>query len=281
MVRQTNPDINNIAALLARLTNRDRAIIDTLGRHRVLTLNQLSWLFFTSTRAARDRINCLRDLDVLTRFRACQRPGSQAYRYTLGATGAYLHAAATGQPAPRPAALTRRLTELATNTHLAHLLGVNDFAARLHHAARHRGDWTVTEWLSEAEAGKRIGGSLRPDAGFTIHTTVQATSGEVALWYEYDTGTETLTTLAAKFDRYARVPGPARRSVLVELTAPGRETNLHQQLTEGHTGLAVATTTTAAAADPTKAVWWPLGSPRRTTLDRIATCDASPSGWSA
>ena len=125
----SEPD--DFPGLLARLTPRDRFLIDLLGRHQVLTLDQIQRLYYPSLRAARYRVTSLHEYDVLARFRALVRPGSQAFRYTLGYAGAVLHAAATEQPLPRRAAWSESRTRLAASPKLSHLLGVNDFFCRI------------------------------------------------------------------------------------------------------------------------------------------------------
>ncbi|MFD0555658.1 replication-relaxation family protein [Stackebrandtia endophytica] len=240
-----------MTAVLQRLTPRDLTLIDTLGRHRVLTIHQIGLLLFNSEQAARARVKVLVDIGVITRFRQAIRPGSQAYRYTLGHLGAYIHAAATHQPTPTRAATTRRITELAASQQLNHQLGINDFYARLTHACRVHGGVEVVQWLTEREATALAGGTIRPDAAGALRTT---TGNEIAFWYEHDRGTETLSHLIQKIRAYDRLPHHHRqRTLLIEMTSPGREVNLHKALEHSQTACTVVTA--ATPTDPLDAVW--------------------------
>lgn len=247
----------DIPGLLARLTPRDRLLIDLLGRHSVLTIDQIHCLYFRSLRTTRYRIAILLEYGVLARFRALVRPGSQAFRYTLGFAGALLHAAATEQPLPRLPAWNERLTRLAASPKLPHLLGVNDFFCRILATARHSDNVDLTEWRSETETGELTGGMIRPDAAATITTGESA----CAFWFEHDTGTETLARLVAKVDRYCDHLTGSGRTVCFELPSAAREANFHAVLAGQRRPLPVATTVTDRAADPTGPVWRVAGRP--------------------
>ncbi|WP_051703789.1 replication-relaxation family protein [Glycomyces sp. NRRL B-16210] len=239
-------------------------MIELLGRHGMFTLDQLTSLLFTSERSARRRLEVLRGLDVAIRFRTCVSPGSQAYRYTLGHTGAYLHAAARGEPAPRRPAWERRMAELATSPRSGHLLGVNDFFARLTAACR-SGALELVEWLSEAETAVLSGGMVRPDASGLLH----GVNGVIEVWFEHDTGTETVEQVAAKLDRYRLHLSGWPRTVLFELTSQRREEHLHTAWAETRAGFLVATTVQNRATDPTGQVWRLLHNPGLCRLDEI------------
>ena len=58
-----------IAALAARLTDRDRRIALDCFEHRVLTTEQLRRLHFRAARTARERLQELRELRLLASFR--------------------------------------------------------------------------------------------------------------------------------------------------------------------------------------------------------------------
>ena len=77
-----------VAGELARLTPRDRLILDLLDQHQTFTTDQLVDLAFGSVGRARNRLNTLYGRDILDRFRHYQRPGSQSWRWTLGPVGA-------------------------------------------------------------------------------------------------------------------------------------------------------------------------------------------------
>lgn len=256
----------DIPGLLARLTPRDRLLIDLLGRHSVLTIDQIHLLYFRSLRTTRYRIATLLEYGVLSRFRALVRPGSQAFRYTLGFAGALLHAAAIDQPLPRPPAWNERLTRLAASPKLPHLLGVNDFFCRILATARDSGDVDLTEWRSEAETGEITGGMVRPDAAATVNIR----GGSCAFWFEHDTGTETLARLVTKVDRYCNHLAGSGRAICFELPSAAREANFHAALAGQRRPLLIATTVTSRAADPTGSVWRRPGQPGLWRLTDLA-----------
>jgi DNA-binding Lrp family transcriptional regulator len=255
MSRHLNSPHEEMLRIMQRLTERDRALVAILGRHRVLTIDQISRMFFTSIRATRYRMNVLLDLDVLTRFRFNVRPGSQAYRYALGYTGVRLHAAATDAPMPRRAAHAEQLTRIAASNHIAHLIAVNDFFTRIAAVAHQREDIDLTEWRSESEAVDLTGGMIRPDAA----ATVAASGRELAFWFEHDTGSETLARVAAKADRYAKHLAFAGRALLFELPSEARETNLHRELAGHRWPFPIATTVLQRSSDPVGRAWRQVG----------------------
>lgn len=245
-----------MTAVMSRMTPRDLTVIHFLGRHKVLTCRQVALMWFGSEQAARTRLNTLARLEVITRFRQCVRPGSQSYRYTLGPSGAAIHAAACDQPAPTRATMQRRLLALAASSHLNHHLGVNDFIARLHHAAARRPRLTLLDWQPAHEAAGLAAEVVRPDGAGDLHTD---DAGDLAVWFEHDTGTRTLADLAAQITRYRRIPDGNRRVLLVELHSPRRETHLHAHLAHTAIGVTVATVSLDRSADPTAAIWRVLG----------------------
>jgi DNA-binding Lrp family transcriptional regulator len=255
MGRHLNSPQEEILRTMQRLTERDRALVAILGRHRVLTIDQIQRMFFSSVRATRYRMDLLLDLDVLTRFRFNVRPGSQAYRYALGYTGARLHAAATNAPMPRRAAHTEQLTRIAASNHIDHLVAVNDFFARITATARQRKDVTLSEWRSESEAVDLTGGMIRPDAAATVIDAGR----ELAFWFEHDTGSETLARVAAKADRYAKHLAFAGRALLFELSSEPRESNLHRELAARRWPFPIATTVLQRSNDPVTRVWRLVG----------------------
>lgn len=267
MSRHLNSPQGAILRILARLTERDRILVDLLGRHRVLTVDQIHRLLFNSQRATRYRLAILVDLDVLTRFRTAVRPGSQAFRYTLGYAGARLHAASTDAPLPRRAAYADQLARTAASRHLDHLVASNDFFTRIAMQARRRPALDLAEWRSEAEAVDLTGGMIRPDAA----ATVTESGRSCAFWFEHDTGSETLARLAAKADRYAAHLAAAGRTVLFELPSPVREDQLHDALAGRRWPFPIATAITARSADPTGRVWLPVGQGELRSLIDLAS----------
>lgn len=265
MSRQYSSLQRGLGQIVRHLTDRDFTLIDLLGRHRVFTIDQITGLLFSSTRSARNRVARLLDLEILDRWRIAQRPGSQAFRHTLGYTGAYLHSAAHGLPVPQRAAFQRQQAELIASANLSHRLAVNDFFARLTRAAKDRPEFALHEWLSEAEASALTGGLVRPDAAATI----TGADGAIEFWFEHDRGTETLHRLAEKVDRYRTRLPTLHRALIFELTSEAREDNLHTVLAGTTPHFTVATATTERTADPTAASWRVLHRPGFRRLDQL------------
>src|SRR5205814_4278011 len=102
-------------------------LLDLLDQHHTFTTDQLANLTFGTVARARARLNTLHSRAVLDRFRHYQRPGSQAWRRTLGPLGATIVAASRSEPLPRPAAVRDATARLATSPTLNHLLAVKGF----------------------------------------------------------------------------------------------------------------------------------------------------------
>jgi DNA-binding Lrp family transcriptional regulator len=274
----------SLALLAQRLTDRDRAIVNDLGRLRVLTLEQLARVYFSSRSSARDRLDTLRELGVVDRFRPSTRA---AYRYVLAWTGMRLHHAATeerrlalsenereGTDKPRAApsrpAAEALIARLIANPMRAHLEAVNDCYTRLAAAARVAEGVELVYWHSEAEATKLLGDPrLHPDGAFDLRFG----EAERRCWFEHDTGSEPTQVLerkgkhyrgqlrseATKRGHFGAVADP--QCVLFELTRPGREQNLHRALAEEADTAPIATCTTERSTDPLGPVWWLVGDP--------------------
>ncbi len=298
--RAPSERVESLVALAHRLTDRDRAIISDLGRLRVLTLEQVARAHFTSRSSARDRLDTLRELGVVDRFRPSTRA---AYRYVLAWTGLRFHQAAVeeerlskpefyreGSDKPRAApsrpAAEALIGRLIANPMRAHLESVNDFYTRL--AAASRPDPTVelVRWHSEAEATALMGEQmLRPDGAFDVEVHAEFWR----CWFEHDTGTEPLTTLTAKARTY-RATLSHRATTLshfgdkadpqclvIELTRPGREANLHPAIVHLTDRLVIVTCTVERSTHPLGAVWWVVGDPAG-QFRRFAEIPTEPPG---
>lgn len=273
------------------LTDRDRAIVTALDKFKLLTLEQIRRLFFTSTSSARDRLSTLLELGVLDRA----RPGSRAaYRYFLGLHGLrLLHAdqvvayefavpewdgkRSTRGPAraPTPARAKEYAEAVFSSAHRPHREGVNDFYTRLVVACRNHPSTRLTAWETEAREHRwHTALLLRADGIFDLDIDGQ---GERPFWFEHDTGSETLERLAEKIrswsdfiERHLKMSWTLPL-MLLELTKPGRENNLHARLAGSGAVYGVATTTTARSTDPLGPVWRVVGDsagvPR--SLDKI------------
>lgn len=252
-----------VAAELARLTPRDRLILNLLDQHATFTTDQLVDLAFGSVGRARNRLNTLHARDILDRFRHYQRPGSQAWRWTLGPVGAAIVAAGKGQALPRPAAVRDATARLAMSPTLAHRVTVNGFFVALTAHARTHPDTRLARWWNETRCREACGNLVRPDGH-----GVWSDNGRVApFWVEVDLGTEPLRRVAGKLTGYAALPPRRAYPVLFWLTSTAREANLHAHLsrTGMPDGVTVATAADAAAG-PAGAVWRLVGRPGRVSL---------------
>jgi hypothetical protein len=268
-------------AIHPHLTGRDRAMLALLDDHQVLTADQLARTFFTHLRTCQLRLNVLRGLDLLDRFRFA-RPygGTEPWKWVLGTAGARFQAAATGRAAPTDRAHREHLLRLSANPALGHLLTVNEFFARLHHPARSTPTAArpgqaaqavrVQRWWSERTATARFPG-IQPD-GHGLWTAHGATVG---YFLEVDLGSENLARLVGKLPGYARLAaaGGPTYPVLFWLGSPEREANLQQLLRADPPQVPVATAT--HDTDPASAVWLPVDGWQRLRLDELP-CDHGP-----
>ncbi|MQM24633.1 replication-relaxation family protein [Glycomyces albidus] len=235
-------------------------LIDAFARHRIFTAAQIAALYFPSAWSARIRLVTLIEMEVLARFRDANRA---AYRYTLGYWGAAVHAWRRGDPPPTKAAVALAAHQLAVSRKRCHLEGVNAFFTALHAEATALGSISVTQWLCEDEAASLFLGKVRPDGAAVLAFEDGRT---VPFFFEYDTGTEPLTLLTAKLDRYtAAKPVGGARPVLLQITRPGREQNFHHELAGREYPFPVATT--AGSGGTLGVRWRRLGS---TTLVALA-----------
>ncbi|WP_329562030.1 replication-relaxation family protein [Kitasatospora sp. NBC_01266] len=261
-------------SLASRLTERDLWLLDMLLEHRVLTSTHVADLAYTSRRSANRRLAALAELDLLTTFRPQLPLGSAPTHFALGRTGANLLAA---RLATTPAALgwhPDTATRIAFSPTLNHDLGVATFFTALAHGSTPAA--YLSTWWSELRCRDQWGDLAQPDA----YATTTNWTGSIAFFLEHDTGTESLTRLAAKLDDYAELALATRSRplVLFSLHSQRREVNLHQRLAAHRAldHLAVATHTRDQPLSPAEAVWLPLGiGGRRQSLADL------PDGWTA
>lgn len=293
-IKATQPSIQFVPGVIAdaidaqrQTTDRDHQIISLLAQHHALTTEQITRIAFDSPITATHRLALLTRRGVLARFRRCQRPGSQSWRYSLGTLGAMMHAAEHGQPIPRASKVAERILALAQSPRLEHLLGINDFfTALIGHARQHDG-CAVDAWWSERQTGQAVGEIVRPD-GYGEWTEYERTVG---FFLEYDTGTEQLGRLVDKLDAYRQLAAAGvHRPVLFVLPGVVRQNNLHAEISRHpHRELVVATTATDHLTgneySPAGPVWLVAGSNQRVRLIDLpaplaATRPAEhPPGW--
>lgn len=265
-----------VAGELARLTPRDRLILDLLDQHATFTTDQLVDLAFGSVGRARNRLNTLYARDILDRFRHYQRPGSQAWRWTLGPVGAAIVAAGKGEALPRPSAVRDATARLAMSPTLAHRLSVNGFFVALSGHARTHPGARLVRWWNEARCRQACGNLVRPDG----HGVWSDGERAVPFWAEVDLGTEPLRRVAGKLAGYAALPPRRAYPVLFWLSTGAREANLHAHLSRAGVpdGLTVATAA-GYAGGPAGPVWRIVGHPGRVRLAELPAPAGGGAPW--
>lgn len=259
----------HVFELARHLTERDREVALCLYEQQLLTTEQLRLLFFSSRRRAQDRLLFLYRERVLDRFYPPSRFGTgkpQAH-WLLDEAGAHIVAASLGLE--RKQLAWQRRDDWRAHPQLAHRLEVNRFVTDLVGATLPDSAVAVSAWYgprrAAARLGKRLRGSVRPDAELLLLTPV----GAVDLLLEWDRGTEPQERLAEKLRRYRlaerklRHDDPQLRSVLFVLPGPRRLRNLQAAGAElGAEGAWPIVATTAAElrrAGPLAPVWQRLG----------------------
>ncbi|RJQ77649.1 hypothetical protein D5S17_14590 [Pseudonocardiaceae bacterium YIM PH 21723] len=262
----TRPTAPNVVDILGRLSTRDHTILTLLQEHQVLTTEHLAALApFPSHDRAQQRLRTLFQLHLLDRFRHRGLDGiNTPWRYLLGAAGAELLAAAQGTEPPKKATLRRRQLRIAAHPALNHLLGVNGFFADL---ARHQ----PVVWLSERSATAACDALARPDALGMV--------GGLVFCLEYDTGTESLTTLVNKLDGYRElsasggpeIPGHTAVDAQVLFLLPNtqRERNLRNRLTTPGCQVATTHSDLVQRHSPAGPIWLPASSTTRHDITQL------------
>lgn len=269
----------------SRLTPRDRVLLHLLDEHQTLLADQIQMALFTSRRTCQLRLDALRKLGFLDRFRFSRpRGGAEPWRWVLGLAGARFQAAATGRPMPTERAHGESVARLSANPALQHLISSNEFFVRLHHAARTRtetstslgttsitttgadieGPLVLQRWWSERAATARFPG-IAPDG----HGIWTAGGSSVGFFLECDYGTENLSRLRSKLTGYARLAhsGGPTYPVLFWLPTSKRESNLQEYLRGQTFGVPVATA--VHEADPAGPVWMAIDGWQRQNLHEL------------
>lgn len=254
---------DRVLRLQARLTDRDRLLLDWLADHKVLTTFQICHALFGSLDFAQRRLLKLHRLGLVDRFRPLRAGGgSYPWHYVLDQIGAELVAASRGETPPRRGQSLERMRRIATSRTLSHQLGVNQFFTDLAGYARTHPSCRLERWWSEQQCARAGAFSLmlispvRPDG----HGVFAADGRRVAFFLEWDSGGEQLQVLASKLAGYAAhvdKDGPAW-PVLFCLPTTRREGNLHQVFDDVEVVVPVATAARdvlAAGGGPAGAVW--------------------------
>lgn len=270
---------NQLPYLVYRATPRDRWLLRMLSEHQVLTAPQICALAFTNARVANKRLVALTELGLLDRFRLPRAAyGNTPWHYTLGPGGAQLVAAERGITLKQLGYQRARQLALSARPDLPHTTGCHDTLVALAARGRVRGAGRLAVWWSARSAATVWGDLIHPDAYALWQNTHDTTggTGECVFFYEYDTGTESLTQLLGKLPGYRRFRDQQDGShpILIHLPTPAREQRVHQQLAADPPGVPVATTTPPATelalgAALDAAVWLPAGAPHRHTLSAL------------
>jgi hypothetical protein len=265
---------DRVLRVRARLTDRDRLLLDWLADHRVLTTFQICHALFGSLDFAQRRLLKLHQLGLVDRFRPLRAGGgSYPWHYVLDRVGAEFVAASRDQTPPRPGQTIERKRRIAASRMLDHLLGVNQFFtdlagwARTHRAAGLERWWSEQRCAEPGAFGTTLISPVRPDG----HGVFAEGGRRVAFFAEFDTGFEQHSVLLSKVGGYAghvAKGGPAW-PVLFWLPSAARERHVHRLL--GGTRLAFPVATAArdsldAGACAADAVWLVVGgsdAPRR------------------
>lgn len=259
---------NSLPYLLFRTTPRDRWLLAMLGEHRTLTAEQITALCFNTLRSANRRLATLAALHLTDRFRTGPYGyGAQPYHYILGPAGALITAAAHDLTPKQFGYDRAKLLRQALRPDLPHTTGCNQLLVHLAAGRRAHPERTLSAWWNEHSCIPVWGDVIRPDA-YALYAAPDSygTRRECGFFFEYDTGTESLTQLAGKLDGYQRHHDAygAHRPVLIHLPNQSREHALHARLTA--TGPCPVPVATATAADLAGPVWRPVGTGERRLL---------------
>jgi len=265
---------DRVLRVQARLTDRDRLLLDWLADHEVLTTFQVAHALFPSLDFAQRRLLKLQQLGLVDRFRPLRAGGgSYPWHYVLGRLGADIVAASRDERPPRPGEVITRARRIATSRTLDHKLGINQFFIDLAGQARMSASVGLERWWSERRCAipgafdTALISPVRPDG----HGIFTEGDQRVAFYLEFDTGSEQLSVLVSKLSGYAThvAKGGPAWPVLFWLHSSAREEHLHQVLGEVKVGIPVATAardSLVPGVGPAEAVWLVHGAsdaPRR------------------
>lgn len=253
---------HTLESLSTRLTERDMAIVCDVHDHQVLTTHQIERLYFADTgeRRARRRLLILHRYGVLDRFRRYAARGTLPDHWILAPLGAELLALHRDVQVADLGFRRDQAMRLRYSVQLEHMWGLAESYVCFVEASRGPGE--LVRWYGERECARRWGVHIRPDAyvrWFQEERVLHA-------FFEYDTGTESLSRLRRKMTGYANL---ARHStlpsiVLFAVHSDQRAEHLGAKLAGDVTDMVAAYVTThAGLADPgpDRPVWRAVGSP--------------------
>jgi hypothetical protein len=243
----------------SRLTARDRSILHMLRKHRVLTTDQITTLFFANVNTAQHRLTKLYQMRLVDRF----QPLSGRYvlgpnHYVLDQAGAMVLAAERDDETDLAKVHWRTEQALAVgrSQRLAHQLGVNDFFIGLAAAARRDPQrMRLDLWWSEAKCHHEWGKVVQPD-GFGIWCQDDTAT---RFYLEYDRSTEPLSRLVDKLGAYETMERALGDSawLLFDFRTSRREAGARAALADAT--VPIATAARGPTQPPCEPVWAPLG----------------------
>jgi hypothetical protein len=241
-----------------RATDRDRWLLAMLYEHQVLTTDQITTLCFGVARTARARLTTLTGLGLIERTRSNPAAsGASSYLYTLAPAGAALLAAERDLDLKALRYDRAKARRAALRPDLPHTIGCNALMIRLATGSRGAGEaGRLISWLGALTCLRRWGDQIRPDA-YGHYTARDPDGAGCGFFLEYDTGSESLTQLAAKVRGYTRFARnhTGHHPILIHTSSPAREAHLHALLTEAHGISPVPIATATSGANPHEAVW--------------------------
>jgi predicted transcriptional regulator len=258
MTTASRPKVDGkmVMAVAHRLTERDRAILTMIYRHRVFTTDQLAEMYFDNINTAQHRLTTLYQLRLVDRFQPIDRRYvSQPYHYVLDHLGAMVGAAEQDRDPDQTHWQQEKALAIGRSQRLGHLVGTNGFFSALMAESRHRDDCALSLWWSERSCTANFNEIVRPD-GLGIWEEGDAS---VTFCLEYDRSTETLERLEKKLKGYEdlEIASGSVYWVLFCFGHPRRESGARRALAQAT--VPVATAAPGPTQRPHEAIWAPIG----------------------
>ena len=196
------PSRSELPRPLRSLTGRDAAILQALRDWRYLDVRQATALFFPSERAAQMRIQVLRALGLVHRWKMAEPPGltRRPSLLMLSRRGAIILAAIHGEPAAPYVERSRQAQAYCWRA--PHDLEANDFFIWLALESAKLSDAGLLSWCGEEtmRAQYRTGGGKRKEDTPTPdgYGMLLTPAGRVDFDLEWDRGTESWRRLGRK-----------------------------------------------------------------------------------
>lgn len=264
----TEPENHTALSLATRITPRDLTVLCGVYEHQTLDTHQIARVCFpdANPRRARRRLLALYRYGVLDRFRRYTPRGKLPDQWVLTPLGAELVSYHQGGGATVGTVSPDQAVRLLYSPQLHHVRGLAECFVRFSEAAG-SGPGELVRWFGEAECARRWGQYTRPDA----YVRWRQEGLDLRAFVEYDTGSESLSTVCRKMRRYKDLTLYTGRPsvVLFIVHSERREANLAEKLADAVSKEAHAYVTThARIADPgpDRAVWRAPSSPERVRL---------------